>query len=43
MYVAMTRAKTELTVFYVKKRGGRNVLPSRFVHEMQAKVGVPDS
>lgn len=43
MYVAMTRAKTELTVFYVKKRGGRNVLPSRFVHEMQAKVGVPGS
>lgn len=33
-YVAMTRAKTELTVFYVKKRGGRIVLPSRFVNEM---------
>ncbi len=32
-YVAMTRAKTNLALMYVKKRGGRFVQPSRFIHE----------
>ncbi len=32
-YVAMTRARTGLTLMYVKKRGGRYIPPSRFIKE----------
>ncbi len=38
MYVAMTRAKEELLLNYTKKRGGRVVLPSRFIHEIKSDI-----
>lgn len=36
-YVAMTRAKSELTVSYVRERNGRRTRPSRFVEELLAQ------
>lgn len=33
-YVAMTRAKENLYIYYVKERFGKNVKPSRFIEEM---------
>lgn len=33
-YVAMTRAKEELTICYVKEKNGKEVHPSRFVQEL---------
>ncbi len=38
-YVAMTRAKDYLNVYYVKERFGRKVTKSRFVSEMQLSAG----
>ncbi len=35
MYVAMTRAKTGLHLFHVKKRFGRSLTPSRFIGEIK--------
>lgn len=37
-YVAMTRAKEELTVSYVKKKNGKDMSPSRFVNELLVTV-----
>ncbi|WP_311516423.1 ATP-dependent helicase [uncultured Anaerococcus sp.] len=36
MYVAMTRAKTELHLLAIKKRGGENLHPSIFINEIQS-------
>ena len=36
-YVAVTRAKSSLTVITISKRSGKRVYPSRFVREMQLK------
>lgn len=33
-YVAMTRAKEELTICYIKEKNGKEVHPSRFVQEL---------
>ena len=33
-YVAMTRAKDELNILYVKERFGKKVMPSRFINEL---------
>ena len=33
-YVAMTRAKEQLKIIYVKKKNGKDVSPSRFVEEL---------
>ena len=33
-YVAMTRAKEELSICYVKEKNGKEVYPSRFVQEL---------
>ncbi len=33
-YVAVTRAKTELTITTIEKRGGERLYPSRFIKEM---------
>ena len=36
-YVAMTRAKNRLVFSYVKIKGGKEILPSRFVDELLEK------
>lgn len=36
MYVAMTRAKTDLHLLAIKKRGGENLHPSIFINEIQS-------
>lgn len=33
-YVAMTRAKRQLTISYVKEKNGKDMQPSRFVNEL---------
>ena len=33
-YVAMTRAKKQLTISYVKEKNGKAIDPSRFVNEL---------
>ncbi|MGN1266965.1 MAG: 3'-5' exonuclease, partial [Dorea sp.] len=33
-YVAMTRAKKQLTISYVKEKNGKDATPSRFVNEL---------
>ena len=37
-YVAMTRAKRELIISYVKNKNGKEVSPSRFVSELLITV-----
>lgn len=37
-YVAMTRAKRKLVISYVKKKNGKDLLPSRFVSELLLNV-----
>ena len=36
-YVAMTRAKKQLTISYAKEKNGKAVKPSRFVNELFCK------
>ena len=36
-YVAMTRAKTYLNIFYVKERYSKVMEPSRFIEELKEK------
>ena len=36
MYVAMTRAKKDLFLLYIKKRSGMNLNPSIFVNEVKS-------
>ncbi len=38
-YVAMTRAKKELTVCYAKKQGSHELAPSRFLQELRGSQG----
>ena len=33
-YVAMTRAKKNLTISYVRERNGKSMLPSRFLGDL---------
>ena len=40
-YVAMTRAKKELTICYAKKQTGHELKPSRFLREMQGMKKEP--
>ena len=37
-YVAMTRAKRQLVISYVKEKNGKDLLPSRFVSELLLNV-----
>lgn len=37
-YVAMTRAKEQLKIIYVKKKNGKEISPSRFVNELFEKT-----
>ena len=37
LYVAMTRAKRQLTISYTKEKNGKAVKPSRFVNELFRK------
>ena len=35
-YVAMTRAKEELHIYFVRERYHKKILPSRFIKELQS-------